>query len=140
MNAESPPALRVAILALYIISAIQFLIGVAAGQFPLIVGVVLNIVIALGLRAGHRWAYVVTLIFAFGNPVLLASVGRPGPALIVLLLNGIVAVPVLMSTRYFWPRAESDGQPPARFCPHCGTSLEDSTRPLCPRCGTAHAI
>ncbi|NLE61999.1 MAG: hypothetical protein GX616_26890 [Planctomycetes bacterium] len=61
---------------------------------------------------------------------------KPSLGLIVLILNGLVfALPVILSTRYFWGESQPTGLPDPLRCPKCGYSLLGLTEPRCPECG-----
>lgn len=134
MRGARPPVLDVALVALGLISAVQLVVGVA-GRPALLLGVALNLVLLLGLRAGHRWAYVLTLLFAFGSPVLLASAGAIREALVVLLVNCLVAIPVIRATPWFWPPDARSPRANPLYCPQCGLRLPGLAEPRCPQCG-----
>jgi hypothetical protein len=97
-----PPALWISIAALGAMTLIQLLIGVQKGSGVLLVSVILNAVFLAGLLQGQKWAYVGMLVLGIGGPV--AMLGRnAGQALIILLINGLVIVPMILSTRFFFP-------------------------------------
>ena len=61
-----------------------------------------NLALLLGLLLGHRWAYVLVIVFAIAGAVV--AFGRGGNhGLFVLLGNGVVVLPVIFSSRYFFP-------------------------------------
>jgi hypothetical protein len=67
-----------------------------------LVSVVLNLVLLVGLVRGHRWAYVLAIVLGVAG--IAVSFGKSATlGLAVLLCNGVVLVPVLMSTSYFFP-------------------------------------
>jgi hypothetical protein len=81
----------------------QLLIGLQKGSGALLVAVVLNIALLAGLLLRRKWAYVATLIFAMAGVIV--ALGRSeGTAIGVFIGNGLVVVPMIMSTRFFFPR------------------------------------
>jgi hypothetical protein len=106
----TPPApLWFAIAALGIISVLT-LLGLARNPGVVLVAVFGNLILMLGLALGHRWAYVLVILFSVvGVAVAFAKSGHLG--LPVLLGNATVLVPVLMSTRFFFPGEPQDGPP-----------------------------
>ncbi len=102
MERKIPSALWISIAALGVMTLIQLLVGVQRGSEALLVGAILDAVFLAGLLLGHKWAYVGTLVFAIGGP--LAVMGRnPQQATLALLLNCLVVVPMVLSTRFFFP-------------------------------------
>jgi len=81
------------------------LVGVAQGPPRLFVAAALNGALAWGLARGSRLAYILALVFALLG--IGVALGRAqGAALAVLVGNGIVIVPMVISTRFFFPEAE----------------------------------
>jgi hypothetical protein len=69
-----------------------------------------NLILMFGLALGHKWAYVLLIaVSTLGVAVAFAKSGARG--LSVLLGNAVVVVPVLMSTRFFFPSPEHDNPP-----------------------------
>lgn len=99
-----PPVLWVAIISLAIMVLLKFV--AAATTNPLfLVDAVLSGALLVGIIFGHKWAYVMTLVFsAFG--IIASFVQSPGYGLLVLFLDALVFVPVIMETGYFWPGRE----------------------------------
>lgn len=132
MRKKPPTAVWVAVVALIVITVIQLAVGLWQGNLRFFVSAPLNLLLAFGLYAGHKWAYVLTLLSAIVAPVvLLRSLG-------VLVLNGVIYVPVLMATRYYWPTRGA--QPKPLVCPNCGYNLLGLTVPRCPECGSVFEI
>lgn len=132
MHKKPPTAVWVAVVALIAITVVQLAIGLGQGTLRPFVSAPLNLLLAFGLYAGHKWAYVLTLLSAIVVPLVLLR-GLP-----VLVLNGIVYVPVLMATRYYWPARSV--QPNPLVCPSCGYNLLGLTVPRCPECGSVFRI
>jgi hypothetical protein len=102
MERKVPSALWIGVAALGAMTLIQLLVGVQKGSGALLVSVILDVVLGAGLLLGHKWAYILTLVIGVGS--LIALLGRnAGPARYIPLLNGLVVVPVILSTRFFFP-------------------------------------
>jgi len=102
MERKIPSTLWIGVAALGAMMLIQLLVGVQKGSDFLFVAAILDAVFLAGLLLGRKWAYIGMLVFAVGGP--LALLGRdPGQAITALLLNGLVVVPVILSTRFFFP-------------------------------------
>ena len=103
MVRKLPGALWISIASLGVITLIQLIIGVQKGSGIVLVAVVLNVALMAGLLLGHKWAYVAALVFAIVG--LIVVLGKnAGHAMGVLIGNGLVIVPLVMSTRFFFPR------------------------------------
>lgn len=107
---RTPPApLWFAIVALGVISVLT-LFGLARNPGVVVAAVLGNFLLMLGLALGHRWAYVLVIVFSvLGVVFAFAKGGHRG--LPVLLGNGIVLFPVLLSTRFFFPAEPQDAPP-----------------------------
>jgi hypothetical protein len=57
----------------------------------------------VGLYLGHKWAYVLTIVFVAIGTVSGLSKGI-GSGLTILVLDCLVLVPVVMCTEYFFPK------------------------------------
>jgi hypothetical protein len=111
MERRIPSVLWIGIAALGVMTLMQLLLGGQRSSNVLLVSAILDAVLLAGLLLGHKWAYVAVLILGAGALVLpFTTLGRnPGQALLTLLLNALVIVPVLMATRFFFPaRPDSD--------------------------------
>src|SRR5512146_3121207 len=129
MRQKPPPALWVTFVLLGIVSLIQFGIGLA-GKPVILIAVALNLITLVGLYAGHRWAFVASIAFAaLGAVVSLAR--NPATGIGVLIMNGIMIAPVILSKHYFW---QTPAMPDPMRCPVCGYSLLGLTEPRCPEC------
>jgi hypothetical protein len=133
MSRQIPGILWVGLITLAVITVIQLFIAIAGPQPALLIGLVLQVATLYGLYAGHRWAYVVVLVCAVLG-VLVMSMKSAQAGVAVLVINGIVVVPVLLSTEYYFGRRRADAYEP-RFCPTCGHSLLGLAEPRCPECG-----
>ncbi len=94
----------ISIVTLGIISLVQLLVVVRTGSSLLLLGVVANVVLLIGLMLGHKWAYILTLV------VSLLGVGGAftrsmGQGVVVLIGNGLVVIPMIVSTSFFFGAA-----------------------------------
>ncbi len=105
MERKIPPVLWIGIAALAVMTLMHLLIGVQRGSSVLLVSAILDAVLLAGLLLGYKWAYVVVLVLGAGLLVLpFTTMGRnPEQMLLTLFLNGLVIVPVLIATRFFFP-------------------------------------
>jgi len=134
MQRHVPVGVIVSVVALGIISVVQFAFALSRGNLLLIASIGLNIVLMVGLYRGYRWAYIFAIGFSICD-VLNAAMTKPGAAIGVLFIDAIVVVPMLLSTQYFFgPARRPDGAEPLR-CPKCGYILLGLTVPRCPECG-----
>lgn len=102
MERKIPSTLWIGVAALGAMMLIQLLVGVQRGEDSLFVAAILDAVFLAGLLLGRKWAYIGMLVFAVGGPLVL--LGRnPERAVTALLLNSLVVVPVILSTRFFFP-------------------------------------
>jgi hypothetical protein len=107
MERKIPSTLWIGVAALGARMLIQLLVGVQGGEDFLFVAAILDAVFLAGLLLGRKWAYIGTLVFAVGGP--LALLGRnPAQAITALLLNSLVVVPVILSTRFFFPASRDN--------------------------------
>ena len=100
---RTPPAqLFLGLLALAILTVLGLFSAIARGSFAGFAAVACNLALLLGLLLGHRWAYVLVIVFAIAGAVV--AFGRGGNhGQFVLLGNGVVVLPVIFSSRYFFP-------------------------------------
>jgi len=127
-----PGVLWISIVGLVAVSILQF---IAAIREPaILVGVILNLVIAAGLYHGRRWAYVLLLVFAIAG-VLVGFARHPTNGLVVLILDGIIVAPAIMSHGYFWEPGERRRLGKSHYCHRCGNNLDAVSTDTCPRCG-----
>lgn len=102
MERRIPPALWISIVVLALASVMQLAIALRGGRDWLFVAVIVNLVLLAGLAYGRKWAFVATVALAIGGCIMVAAEGA-AHALHVLVINGLVAVPVLFSIRSFFP-------------------------------------
>ncbi len=100
MKKKIPGPLWIAIIALAIISVLSLLLALRSGSVLALVAAALNVLLLFGLAAGHKWAYILTIVFSvLGAALAFGKGGQQGLA--VLLSNGLVLVPVLITTKFF---------------------------------------
>ncbi len=135
MNRRRPAILWVALVTVGVISLAQ--LGASSGTQSVIVLVsaVLSAFLLIGLHAGHRWAYVLTLLFCVVGPIAGFDEGPEAGWQILIVIWLMVAVPVILSSRFFWVQPRRDELPDPLRCPKCGYSLLGLTEPRCPECG-----
>lgn len=111
MQRRCPLVLYVGLISLGLISVMQLGVGLSRGRPIILLAVALNIVLMVGLYAGQRWAFVLTILFSVGGVLAIGAKHRNQLAG-VLLGNGFVVVPVLLSSRYFWDEPYQPEMPP----------------------------
>ena len=99
-----PPVLWIALisLAVMIFSKVLFVFKVGP---VILIDAALSGVLLVGLYLGHKWAYVLTIIFVALGTISGLSKGVPN-GLIILTLDCLVIVPVLMCTEFFFPKVK----------------------------------
>jgi len=102
-----PGVLWISIIPLGIITLLTLMSGVSRGSPAALVAGGLNTLILVGLLLGHRWAYILLMVFAIAG-VAVAFSRSSAQGAVVLIGNGIVVVPVWLSTHYFFGRSEQD--------------------------------
>ncbi len=123
-----PNVLWIALIALGVMVALQLLASLRVGPSVLLVAVLSGLLL-WGLYRGHRWAYVVTVVLIPVNLVVAVVTGRAGYGIMIFMIECLVWVPVLLSTRYYWGRVCPDpacghrNRADARFCARCGVGL-----------------
>jgi hypothetical protein len=101
-----PGVLWISIVALGIMAFTHLVLARKTGSAALFVSVVLEAILVFGLFHGCKWAYVLVLVFSILGVVISLAKG-PGQGFGVLVLNAIVVVPMLISTRYFFAIGEA---------------------------------
>jgi hypothetical protein len=105
-----PGVLWISIATYSVITLIQLFIGLQKSSGVLLLSVVVGVALITGLILGHKWAYILTLLFATSG--LVVSLGQgPENFIGVLIGNGLVVVPMLLATSYFFPGKQ--GRPDA---------------------------
>ncbi len=98
-----PGAVWVSVATLGVFAVGMIGIGVT-GPIELIAGGLLAGVVALGLPFRHRWAHAMALVASVLAPVLMLLLGSATEALIVAAVNALIAVPLILTTAWFWKR------------------------------------
>lgn len=112
MRTPVPGPLWLAIATMAVVSLLTLLSLFRGAILVPLVTVVCNLALLFGLWQGHKWAYVVTIVFSVLGALFAFGKG-PMHGLLVLIGNGLVLVPVLLCTRYFFPGSERGELPPA---------------------------
>ena len=126
--------LWISLIALGLFSVVQFALGIALMNVVLLISVALNVALLVGLYHGHRWAFVVTLVFGVLG-IIVALARNPALGLGVLIGNGLVLVPMLLAKDYFWGPRQPISANLANYCHQCGHSVRDAVHLRCPNCG-----
>lgn len=134
MQSNRPGALWVGLIVLALVIVLNVLIGLGSGSAVLLVSGALNAALWWGLFSGHRWAYVVTLVFASINVIYALGQDEFVVILGMILGNLAVALPVWLAHDYFWGARRADMARP-NFCGRCGSGLPPDDRAACPSCG-----
>jgi len=99
-----PSVMGVALLSLGLMVLGKVLVAYRAGPM-LLIDAALSATLLVGLYLGHKWAYVLTIVFtAIGTIAALAKGIDNG--LVVLVGDCLVLVPVILSTDYFFAKPE----------------------------------
>ena len=134
MQRAVPGVLWISLIALGLISVVQFALSIARMNVLMLIAVAFNVLILVGLYRGRRWAFVVTLVLGvLGILVMLAR--NPAAGLGVLVGNGFVLVPMLLAKDFFWGPRGTARAPRPNYCFRCGHNLEGVVQTRCPNCG-----
>ena len=102
MERQIPGPLWIALISLFVMVVLKVLFVFKVGPVILI-DAALSGALLVGLYLGHKWAYVLTIVFvALGTVFGLSKSVAQG--LTILALDCLVLVPVLMCTEYFFPK------------------------------------
>jgi hypothetical protein len=99
---EIPGPLWIALISLSVMVVMKVLFVFKVGP-AILVDAALSGALLVGLYLGHKWAYVLTIVFVTIGTVSGLSKGI-GNGLTILLLDCLVLVPVLMCKEYFFPK------------------------------------
>jgi hypothetical protein len=72
-----------------------------------LVDAALSAALLVGLYLGHKWAYILTIIFVLLGTISALTKGF-GQGIVVLLIDCLVLVPVLLCTNYFFPKTDEN--------------------------------
>lgn len=99
---QIPGTLWIALISLSAMVLLKVLFAFKVGPVILI-DAALSGALLVGLYLGHKWAYVLTIVFvAFGTVSGLSK--SVGHGLTILIVDCLVLVPVLMCTEFFFPK------------------------------------
>ena len=105
MKKRIPNPLWVSIVALGLITLLHVVMAFKTGSVALFVSVAIEVALIVGLVLGHKWAYIVILVFAgLGVAVSIAQDIRQGLA--VLVANAVVVLPMVLCTKFFFPKRD----------------------------------
>ncbi len=103
MKKDIPGLLWIAIVALGVISVLGLLAGLTHGFLVALVAAGCNLILMFGLLRGYAWAYLLTVVLSvLGIAVALGRGGSQGVT--VLAGNSVVLVPVILCTGFFFSR------------------------------------
>jgi hypothetical protein len=99
---EIPGPLWIALISLSVMVVLKVLFVFKVGP-AILIDAAWSGALLVGLYLGHKWAYVLTIVFVAIGTVsgLSKSIGN---GLTILALDCLVLVPVLMCTEYFFPK------------------------------------
>ncbi len=103
MKKQIPASLWVAIVALGIMALIHLGLAIKTSAVVLFISVVLEATLIAGLVYGQKWAYILVLVFSVLGVTASVSKGIE-QGFGVLVGNAIVVVPMVISTRFFFPK------------------------------------
>ncbi|MEJ2705699.1 MAG: hypothetical protein P8Z79_24950, partial [Sedimentisphaerales bacterium] len=99
---EVPGLLWIALISLSVMVVLKVLFVFTVGP-AILIDAAWSGALLVGLYLGHKWAYVLTIVFVAIGTVSGLSKGI-GNGLTILLLDCLVLVPVLMCKEYFFPK------------------------------------
>lgn len=102
MRRDIPGVLWIAIVALAVITVLTLLSLPKSRSLVPLVAAGCNVGLLVGLVMGQKWAYVLTVVFSVVGVAVAFGKGA-SHGLAVLVGNGLVLLPVLFSTRFFFP-------------------------------------
>ena len=110
MRKDIPATLWIALAALAIITVLTLLSMLKSGSPVRLVAAACNIALLIGLARGQKWAYVLTVVFSVLGVAVAFNRG-PSHIVAILIGNGLVVVPVLLSTSFFFPPPRHEQDP-----------------------------
>lgn len=99
---EIPGPLWIALISLAVMVVLKVLFVFQVGP-AILIDAALSGALLVGLYLGHKWAYVLTIVFIAVGTVLGLSKSLAN-GLTILALDCLVLVPVLMCTEFFFPK------------------------------------
>lgn len=99
---EIPGPLWIALISLSVMVVLKVLFAFKVGP-AILIDAAWSGALLVGLYLGHKWAYVLTIVFVAIGTISSLSKGI-GNGLTILLLDCLVLVPVLICTEYFFPK------------------------------------
>ena len=73
----------------------------------ILVDAALTALLLFGLIRGHKWAYVLTIVFVVLGTLLGFRKGAQ-TGMVILVFDCLVLIPVLICTKYFFPEPEAE--------------------------------
>jgi hypothetical protein len=90
------------------ISLWMVVLGLQHDAPQLLASAALNVVLMWGLTRGYRWAFILVLVFGLIG-IGVAMDRSPTAGVWVAVGNGIVLLPMILSTRFFFPAPPGQG-------------------------------
>ncbi|MEM8757011.1 MAG: hypothetical protein AAGF47_04430 [Planctomycetota bacterium] len=101
-----PSVMWVALIALVGLASVQLSMGLT-GFAPLVYSGLLCLVLIGGLSLRHRWAHAMTAVACVLTPVMAVFAGEFAAAGVFMLVNALVAVPLVLAAGWFWDRPKA---------------------------------
>jgi len=98
-----PPVLWIALASLGVMIVAKIVLVGKVGPI-ILVDAALSAALLAGLYLGHKWAYILTMVFVVIGAVLAFLLGVQH-GITILVLDCLVLVPVLICTSYFFPKS-----------------------------------
>jgi hypothetical protein len=102
MEKKIPGPLWIALISLSVMVVLKVLFAFMVGP-AILIDATWSGALLVGLYFGHKWAYILTIVFVAIGTVSGLSKGI-GSGLTILVLDCLVLVPVLVCTEYFFPK------------------------------------
>lgn len=102
---EIPAPLWIALVSLGLMVLLKVAFVFQVGP-AILIDALLSTALLVGLYLGHKWAYVLTIVFVVFGTVLGFSKSA-GQGLIILIVDCLVLIPVLVCTEFFFHKSEN---------------------------------
>ena len=95
-----PVTLWIAIVGMGIFAAVHL---ISSFSQPIqLIAFLINLILLVGLYNGMKWAYIFTIVVSIFIPLVILLIDI-NTAFYILILNSIVLIPLLFSSRFFYP-------------------------------------
>jgi len=102
-----PVALWIAIIGMGIFAVVHLISSFS--QPMQLIAFLTNLILLIGLYNGKKWAYIFTIIASIFIPLIVLLIDT-GTAFFILILNSVVLIPLILSTKYFFPAFKDELQ------------------------------